>query len=76
MRDSHGQDTLDHEWEMPEGAINKLKEMLKEDGVGDSIERGQVNGKGRGLYVVKPVPISNGMGFFAMTSSCTGCLLI
>lgn len=62
MRESKDQETLDHEWEIPEGAIDGLNEMLKEDKY--DLERGQISRGRFGIYVVKPLPIFNSMGFF------------
>ena len=59
MRETKDQKTLDHEWEIPEGAIDGLNDILKKDEPG--LERGQMNRGGSGLYVVKPLPMFNGM---------------
>lgn len=57
MRESKDQMTLDHEWEIPEGAIDGLNEMIKEEDSG--LERGQMNRGGSGLYLVKSLPMFN-----------------
>lgn len=63
VREDEGQETLDHGWEIPEGAINALEKMLERGGNEADIERGQVNRKGQGLYVVRPLPIFNRESF-------------
>ena len=59
MRESKDQETLEHEWKIPEGAIDGLNEMIKEEESG--LERGQMNRGGSGLYAVKPLPMVNSM---------------
>lgn len=63
VREVEGQETLDHEWEIPEGAIDALEKMLQRDGNEADVERGQVDRQGQGVYVVKPLPISNRESF-------------
>lgn len=70
MRESKDQKTLEHEWEIPEGAIDGLNEMIKEEESG--LERGQMNRGGSGLYAVKPLPMVNSMNFFYLDISLAG----
>lgn len=62
MRETKDRETLDHEWEIPEGAIDGLKEMLRKDD--HEIQRGGVNRGSRRLIIVKSLPISNSMVSF------------
>lgn len=62
MRESKDQNILEHEWDIPEGAIDGLDEMIKGDESG--LERGETNNRGgSGLYAVKPLPMVNSMIF-------------
>jgi hypothetical protein len=69
MRENEGQVTIDHEWEIPEGAVNGLADMLKEDENGDDIGRGQIKPDGAAPFIVKSLPVSN-RGFLI------GCLTL
>lgn len=59
MRESEGQATIDHEWEIPEDAVNGLADMLKKDEDGDEIDWGQIKPTGSAPHVIKPLSIFN-----------------
>jgi hypothetical protein len=59
MRESEGQETLDHECEIPEGAIQGLNDMIKDGGSPDVVERGEIDARGRGVFMVTSPPIIN-----------------
>lgn len=79
MRESSGgQKTVDHAWDMPDSATEKLNELLNDDEGDDDLEDRKLGVERSGPFITKKMPIQNSKSSTTLTLRChrlTGFLL-
>lgn len=60
MRESSGgQRTMDHAWDMPDSATEKLNELLNDDEGDDDLDDRRLGVESSGPFITKKMPIQN-----------------